>query len=326
MRRAEPPTDTVEKSPTATIVQWLQELGQEVASVEPLPGDVSTRRYFRIVLADRSQVIAVQYPASAGDACARYAQTTAWLEAIAVRVPRIHSAACRRGLMLLEDVGARTLFQCAPLQDEALGSYFRHALRLAERIATLSPGDVAGLNPPLDRRLLRAELERTWEAFAAPRTPPVLIPAVRALFDELAERMAAEPSVACHRDFMARNLVPNGPSPGLAVLDHQDLRLGPPYYDLASLLNDSLFPPPEVERRLLAAAIPDDETRQHYHRTAAQRTLKAAGTYTLAAAAGREHHLPLLRPTLERALSHLQLIPEGSSLAPRLRPAWLEAS
>ena len=44
------------------------------------------------------------------------------------------------------------------------------------------------------------------------------------------------------------------------MLDHQDLRLGPPFYDLASLLNDTLFPPPDAEEALLAAAAPGPPT------------------------------------------------------------------
>ena len=59
------------------------------------------------------------------------------------------------------------------------------------------------------------------------------------------------------------------------MLDHQDLRLGPPRYDLASLLNDSLFPPPELEARLVRAALGEEATAEDfldYHRAAAQRT------------------------------------------------------
>nr|HPK65586.1 phosphotransferase [Thermoanaerobaculia bacterium] len=54
--------------------------------------------------------------------------------------------------------------------------------------------------------------------------------------------------MACHRDYMVRNLLPvgDGEVAAVGVIDHQDLRLGPPWYDLASLCNDSLFPPPEL--------------------------------------------------------------------------------
>src|SRR5262249_24021197 len=85
---------------------------------------------------------------------------------------------------------------------------------------------------------------------------------------------------------------PDGP-PRVGVLDHQDLRLGPPAYDLASLLNDTLFPTPEVEAAFLAELAPGPEERLRYHRAAAQRTLKAVGTY---AAFARRGATPALRP------------------------------
>lgn len=305
------------------ILDWLRELGLDVARAQAMAGDVSVRRYVRVDFREGERAIAVLYPATAREACDRYRQTTAWLEGIGVRVPRILAADCGRGLMLLEDVGEHTLYERAPRGTEALAAYFRHARRIAERIAKLPMAAVAALNPPLDAALLRSELARTWTAFAEPRTPHELTRSVQELFDTLADAIAADPPRPCHRDFMVRNLVPLASPPALAVLDHQDLRLGPPLYDLASLLNDSLFPPHEIERQILAAAgVDDDDSGERYHRTAAQRTLKAMGTYATAAAAGLRQHLALLRPTLERSLLHLEAIPEGRALAPRLRAAW----
>ena len=82
---------------------------------------------------------------------------------------------------------------------------------------------------------------------------PALAAALRAALDTLCASLGDEPPVPCHRDFMVRNLMPL-PNGALVVLDHQDLRLGPPLYDLASLLNDTLFPPPAAEEALLAKA------------------------------------------------------------------------
>jgi aminoglycoside/choline kinase family phosphotransferase len=130
---------------------------------------------------------------------------------------------------------------------------------------------------------------------------------------------------------MSRNLMPLDDQGGLAVLDHQDLRLGPAFYDLASLLNDTLFPPPEIEEELLATALPNlqaqtGETartaRSEYHRAAAQRTLKAVGTYTSFSLRGADRHLPLIGPTLSRCLDHLARIPEGEALAEDLGHLW----
>jgi hypothetical protein len=155
-----------------------------------------------------------------------------------------------------------------------------------------------------------------------------LAASLRAALEALCAGLGDEPPVPCHRDFMVRNLMPR-PEGGLVVLDHQDLRLGPPLYDLASLLNDTLFPPPAGEAALLAAALPSGADRgpflQSYHRAAAQRTLKAVGTYAKFARLGADRHLPLIAPTLARFVNHFSQIPEGTTLSPRLREAWSPA-
>jgi len=148
--------------------------------------------------------------------------------------------------------------------------YFADALAQARQIAALPPERVAELSPPLGRELLEKELRQTWDLFLVPRGLPVerreaggggaRKPPRRAL--RPARRRPGRP---CHRDFMARNLMPlhdssePGDRPRVCVLDHQDLRLGPPAYDLASLLNDTLFPTPEVEAAFLAELAPSPE-------------------------------------------------------------------
>ena len=181
---------------------------------------------------------------------------------------------------------------------------------------------MAALSPPLDASLLRRELTQTWDELLAPRgltgEPPLAAALARAL-DALCAELAAPAPVPCHRDLMARNLVPL-PGGAVGVLDHQDLRLGPPRYDLASLLNDSLFPPPEVEEAILAGVLRGDEDRLRYRRAAAQRTLKAAGTFAAFARRGSDRHLGLIPPTLARACGHLSALPETAELAPELAP------
>jgi hypothetical protein len=62
-----------------------------------------------------------------------------------------------------------------------------------------------------------------------------------------------------------------------------------------------------------------------YHRAAAQRTLKAVGTYTKFSLQGANRHLPLIPPTLGRCLDHLERTPEGAPLVEDLRRAWRPA-
>jgi aminoglycoside/choline kinase family phosphotransferase len=123
---------------------------------------------------------------------------------------------------------------------------------------------------------------------------------------------------------MARNLIEV--EGGLAVLDHQDLRLGPRAYDLASLLNDSLFPPPGIESELQSLAGIDDGSRRAYDQAVVQRSLKAVGTYALFASRGRTRHVSLIAPTIERATAAMSRLPELRALAAHWRPALLEGA
>src|SRR5262249_29731183 len=94
---------------------------------------------------------------------------------------------------------------------------------------------------------------------------------------------------------------------------------------LASLLNDTLFPPPAAEAAFLAAAAPSPADRLRYRRAAAQRTLKAVGTYAAFARRGADRHLPLVPATLGRCLAHLAETPEGEGAAPLLARLWRPA-
>jgi N-acetylmuramate 1-kinase len=314
---------------------WRLAAGDDVAEVRPLAGDVSPRRYFRIIFsagAASGTAILATYPAELRETCARFLRTTASLAAAGIRVPRVLGSDCAAGWMLVEDLGPLTLGdwgQGRPWSE--IDPFFAQARELAARISRLPADGLAELNPRLGRELLARELAQTWELFLEPQglvRDPALAARLRSTLEALCATLGDEPPVPCHRDFMARNLMPlpatqaASEAGALAVLDHQDLRLGPPWYDLASLLNDTLFPPPEAEEALLAAALPAASERVRYHRAAAQRTLKAVGTYAKFARQGANRHLPLVEPTLARFVKHCSQIPEGAALAADLAETW----
>jgi aminoglycoside/choline kinase family phosphotransferase len=314
---------------TAELAAWLAAAGPAPREIRPLTGDVSPRRYFRAVLADGASAIVATYPPPVRDAGARFLRTTAILAEAGVRVPRVLAEDCAAGWMLLEDLGPQTLGEWGKARPwSELGGFFAHALELAMRIARLPAAGLAELNPLLGEELLARELAQTWDLFLEPRglvSDAALAADLRAALDAICRGLAAEPPVPCHRDFMVRNLMPLFATETLAVLDHQDLRLGPPLYDAASLLNDTLFPPPEAEAALLAPLVSSPAGRERYHRAAAQRTLKAVGTYAAFARRGAARHLPLIAPTLARFVDHFSRLAEGGAVAPYLARAWRSA-
>ncbi len=312
------------------IAGWLQDLGLEPRIIDNLTGDVSLRRYFRAHLGDGSTAVVAYYPVKLRPVCRRFQVTTALLERIGVPVPAIRRTDCRRGLMLIEDTGDKTLYD-APLADwDALAPVYRRAVDYVRRIQTLPNNRVAPLNPWLDAALLRWELKKSWELVLVPRGlagPPDVERAFASALDTLCNELG-DPArlVPCHRDFMPRNLMLRAGSDDdarqLLVLDHQDLRLGPPAYDLASLLNDSLFPPAALEDELVAALHPGEQGALDYRRAVVQRAVKAVGNYADFARRGFDRHLKLVAPTLARAWRWFGEVPELRAVRTALRPAW----
>ncbi|MES1242835.1 MAG: phosphotransferase [Acidobacteriota bacterium] len=310
-------------SEAAGLSDWLAAAGFAADRIEPLQGDVSLRRYARIAgLApgDTATAILATYPPDIRSTCGRFLRTSGLLEEAGVPVPRVLASSCGEGWMLVEDLGLETLAEWGRGRPwEEVGPWFERALDLADRISRIPVASLEGLNPTLDSELLSKELAQTWDLFLEPNGLTGDAPALRDALDAICANLGAETPVACHRDFMVRNLMFAGGD--LVVLDHQDLRLGPPLYDLASLLNDTIFPPPTVEAGLLAG-LGSAEDRVRYHRAAAQRTLKAVGTYTSFARRGADRHLPLVPPTLAQCLQHLARVPESAAVARDLTAVW----
>lgn len=344
--RQDPPGDDIHPE----LDDWLAACGWQDATLQQLAGDISARRYLRLrrAGADETALLAV-YPPSLADAYARFERATGLLTGVEVRVPRILETDVEARFMLLEDLGPSMLHEA--LSDTEVSGHgppadawirrrpwFVLALEAGRRIATLPVSQAAALGcEPLDADLLSRELQQTRRAFFDARDllqDAGLARDFDTFLDATCGELQALPPATCHRDFMVRNLVPLLPPPhsltankqlrpdDLAVIDYQDLRPGPPVYDLASLLNDTLLPPPEVEAELLrhAGIAAGSEPERPYRLAAVQRTLKAVGSY---AASG--HHLRRIPATLARTLYHLRQLPEAKGLVKALEQSWRSA-
>lgn len=289
----------------------LEDLGFRIRSVVPLAGDVSRRRPFRVTLRSGITVIAVEYPESLREMCRRFVATTEILAAAGIPIPAVLASDCSGGLCVVEDAGTEALHE---LDDpDAMRGLLERAVDIAGLFADLPRERIASLNPPLDAEALRGELDRTVRALLVPRglVPSPVLEDLGGAFDELCRQLDDGDLVSCHRDFMARNLMIRGDE--LVVIDHQDLRPGPRSYDLASLLNDTIFVASDLEARLLLRATGSAEPSPGYRRATVQRCLKAAGTF-----ADTGHHPELIQPSLARAWSHWTSVPELAPLAPAL--------
>lgn len=295
--------------------------------VVPLSGDASTRRYFRLTEEDGTSVLAL-YPEPfekdlpflvVGDLLARWG----------LPVPSVLDRDGARGILLLEDLGERTLQDAlremepgrrAALYREALAQLVRLQREAARKPRTGPCFEVA-----FDIPKLTWELHYFLKHFLEGQRARSLSVEHRAIlaesFHHLCEEIASWPRVLCHRDFHSRNLMPHGGT--LFWIDFQDARLGPAVYDLASLLRDSYVELPEdfineLAEEFRGNALPEDDPATFLRRfelMSVQRNLKALGTFGyMASVRNNEVYLPYVAGTLASVRRNLSRYPELDAL------------
>jgi len=222
------------------------------------------------------------------------------LSEMPVPVPRILGHSDQLGIIALQDLGDVTLQAhlgaASPAQHAAL---YRQAVSfidtLQRRGAELASPDYVPYNIAFDVEKLTWELQfftkHFLEAYRGAQLSAASREALAVEFAAIAEELASEPRVLCHRDYHSRNLMLHDGS--LYIIDFQDARMGPDTYDLVSLLRDSYvdFTEAQVDAFIafflaLRSGRPDgdglsdhEEFRRRFDLMALQRNLKALGTF-----------------------------------------------
>lgn len=266
---------------------WLR--GQYEA-VELTP-EASDRRYARSAHPDTRGWLRVSAPTPPPIAI------TEFLLELGVRVPRLGPAI--DGVYLVEDLGDVHLSHRPEPENYAALLAVHRRYFLAEL-----PAGHPNRAFALDVLLFRRELRMFADAALAPNDgqqaplplhlDPLSQERIRAALDGLAALAVEGPQALAHRDLHCRNvLVHRGE---VVLIDHQDMRRGPLFYDLASLHTDAyleLSQPVidqlegEVLRLGEAAGLDRAASLRQWRRTALQRVLKALGTFANLQAQGR---------------------------------------
>jgi aminoglycoside/choline kinase family phosphotransferase len=281
------------------IDRFLAETGlaSSHARVVPLTGDASDRKYFRIIPPDASSIVLALHAGSIDFAALPFANVASLLERIPLPVPAILGYSDELGIIALQDLGDLTLqahLGAAPPIEHA--ARYRQAVAFIEllqrRGASLASSAYLPYTVAFDVEKLTWELNFFLKHFLEGYRGATVEPAERAAFAtefaDIAEELAAEPRVLCHRDYHSRNLMLHDGS--LHIIDFQDARMGPDTYDLVSLLRDSYVDITERELDDLIAYFlalkttdgtsPDAaEFRRRFDLMAVQRNLKALGTF-----------------------------------------------
>jgi len=338
---------------------FLKSAGWSGAVVTPLPGDASTRRYFRVAHGSRKAMLmdqpqhaetpvasaqatpderrALGYNAVArlaGADTARFVAASHFLRAQGLSAPDIYAADPAQGFVLIEDLGDDLY------ADVLVRGRDEHELYGAavDALAQLHIQAAPALLPPdkplhaYDETALLAETDLMTDWFL----PIALGRAARD--DEVAEHRArwrevlkpvlAAPPVFVHRDYHAQNLLWLPERDGLArvgLIDFQDAVAGTKSYDLISLIEDARRDvSPELAeamtKRYVATTGADPERmRAEMAVMAAQRNAKIAGIF---ARLSKRDGKPRYLDYLPRVWGYLNRDLEHLALAPL--KAWYD--
>ncbi len=278
------------------LTDWIRQFpGLETATPEPVSGDASFRRYFRVWRSlpghQPTPLIVMDAPPEHEDCGPFLAIARHWHQQ-GIGAPAIEAENLPQGFLLLEDLGDQLMLQALTINNA--DTLYRQALDELARIAQLSdPADHP--LPPYNEALLDREMALFPDWLLEKHLELQLDNQERALLDTafglLKESALAQPDVTVHRDYHSRNLLIQEDQSRPGVIDFQDAVRGPVTYDAVSLLKDCYVRWPEEDIHQWLEHYRQATLKTGLHRAAAdtflqwfelmgmQRHLKAAGIF-----------------------------------------------
>jgi aminoglycoside/choline kinase family phosphotransferase len=302
---------------------FLAGAGWQGAEIEPLPGDASFRRYFRVRRGEQTAMLMDAPPPNEDPT--PFLRAARWLDGNNMRAPRILADDPERGLVLLEDFGTARMrdYLDAWPGDEA--DVYRGAIDALVALHRLPAGPFLDYTMSEYQREVRLFID--W--YCTAQKLYVDVPAFTAAWESvLADLLPRQrPGVTVLRDYHAENIMLLGSLANQGLLDFQDALVGHPAYDLVSLLQDARRDvAPELEAAMFdhyirSAGGDAEQFLADYARLGAQRNTKIVGIFVrLWKRDGKPRYLDLIPRVwglLERDLAHPALAPVA---------AWFDAN
>lgn len=296
------------------IETFLASAGWGDAVVEPLAGDASFRRYFRIRRGDKSAMLMDAPPPQEDPQ--PFLRAAKWLDANGLRAPHILAEDAGRGLVLLEDFGdvrVREYLDQWPGDERAV---YTAAIDTLVQLHRLPPGPFRDYSMTEYQREAKLLVDWYCPAQGLYIDGPGYTAAWEAALSPMLPRQ--RPGVVVMRDYHAENVMLLGALEKQGLLDFQDALVGHPAYDLVSLLQDARRDvSPELEAEMFDYYVRQsgagDDFLADYARLGAQRNAKIVGIFVrLWKRDGKPRYLdyiPRVWALLERDLAHPALAP-----------------
>lgn len=305
--------------PPASAPDFLARHGWEGAEIQPLAGDASFRRYFRILAGERRAVLMDAPPPHEDPR--PFVAIANWLEGVGLTAPRVLAADLEHGLLLLDDLGDSRMRESLDDDPAAERDLYETAVDVLVHLHDHPP--MTDLPPHgLAEWLAELQLFPDWYVPAV-GLAPVDIEAWNTAWRKVLAPVAEDGlgPVTVLRDYHAENVMlidGRGGIEGFGLLDFQDALAGHPAYDLVSVLEDARRDvPPALERdmidRYASRTKADERFERAYWALAAQRNTRILGVFCrLWKRDGKERYKafqPRMWGLLERDLCHPALTP-----------------
>ena len=326
--------------PPVDAPEFLATCGWADADVLPLAGDASFRRYFRVVLGERSAVLMDAPPPHEDPR--PFVAVAEWLGSVGLSAPQILARDLDKGLLLLGDFGdwrLREWLDDNPSHERPLYEVATDVLVHLHKHAPMPGLRKHGLDEWLE------ELKLFTDWYCPALGLEVDAEGYRDAWEEALAPVADDGlgPVTVLRDYHAENIMLVAGRDGVqhfGLLDFQDALAGHPAYDLASVLEDARRDvAPEIERamidRYVAATGHGDAFERAYWALAAQRNTRILGVFTRLWKRDNKPHYRRFQPRmwglLERDMAHPGLEPvrswfDANIAAEQRRAPWLEAA
>lgn len=272
------------------------------ATLTPLAGDASLRRYDRLRRASGGSAVLMDWPRGTGGDIGPFCRIAQHLLSLGLSAPRLLNQDADAGFLLLEDLGDALFARVTEADPAATAPLYARA---AEALAVLQAAPPPAGLAPWDSAAFAAmtDLAYDWYQAGSAGTPPEGFAAFTALFRPMLDRLGPG-RVMLMRDFHAENLVWLPDRTGAAqagLLDFQDAMMGHSAYDLVSLLQDArrdVDPALEEEMVPRFAALTGQDAgafRFEYDLLGIQRNLRILGVFArLSMHFGRPQYIDLL--------------------------------
>ncbi len=310
--------------------QWLKKsLNENDLVLEPVSGDASFRRYFRVTASGQSYVVMDAPPSH--EEITPFIRVTRLLERAGINVPQLYAQDIGNGFLLLGDLGREDYLSA--LNEQSANALYGDAISALLTLQSACSKDKT--LPVYDEEMLQSEMMLFYEWFLGQHLKVALsgteYDVLQQSFALLITNAMAQPQVCVHRDYHSRNLMVCGESsPG--VLDYQDAVMGPVSYDLVSLLRDCYIDWPEAQtygwvnqyyqRAFAAGLLLCDEPQfiEWFDLMGMQRHLKAIGIFArLNYRDGKPNYLEDIPRTFNYLLKMAEKYPQFSEMASVLK-------